>query len=207
MAQWYRSAFGKLANKEIDIDSDALTITLHTATYSPDLSAHAYVSSLSNELSTGGGYTSGGAALTSVSALTTAANSWGYAHSTSTAFTVGKVVRPSSSNGYLYRATSAGTTGASTPSWPTTLGQTVIDGGVIWENVGSAIWVLDGADPSWAAATFTGVRYAVLSDRSTGSTSTQPLLGLVDFGSNQAGQSGAFTITFDPQGILHVFLP
>ena len=207
MATWFRSAFGKLANKEIDLDSDQLAVTLHTSSYVPDLNGHQYVSSLSNELATGNGYTAGGVTLTAVTFNMTAANSWGTAHATSTAFVVGKVVRPTPSNGYLYRATSSGTTGGTVPSWPTTLGQSVIDGGVIWENVGSAIWVFDAADPSWAAATFTGVRYAVIADRTSGVPTTQPLLGLIDFGSNQAGQSGTFTISFDPQGVLHAFMP
>ena len=41
---------------------------------------------------------------------------------------------PSTLNGYLYRATSitTGVAGATEPSWPTTVGATVVDGGVTW---------------------------------------------------------------------------
>ncbi|MGG1638209.1 right-handed parallel beta-helix repeat-containing protein [Paenibacillus sp. NRS-1760] len=38
--------------------------------------------------------------------------------------------------GYVYEATTAGTTGASAPTWSTTLGVMVTDGTVIWQNIG-----------------------------------------------------------------------
>jgi len=39
-------------------------------------------------------------------------------------------------NGYIYRATTGGTSGASVPAWPTTKGATVADGAAIWTNYG-----------------------------------------------------------------------
>lgn len=46
---------------------------------------------------------------------------------------VGDIVRPTAQNGYRYRCTVPGTTGGSQPTWPTTIGATVVDGGVTWE--------------------------------------------------------------------------
>lgn len=45
---------------------------------------------------------------------------------------VGDIVRPTTYNGYRYKATVAGTTGGAQPTWPTTIGQTVVDGTVTW---------------------------------------------------------------------------
>lgn len=51
----------------------------------------------------------------------------------STAYTIGDTVKPTTENGYIYKCTSAGTSDSSEPSWPTTIGNTVTDGGVTWE--------------------------------------------------------------------------
>jgi hypothetical protein len=50
----------------------------------------------------------------------------------STAYSLGDYVKPTSENGYCYECTTAGTSGASEPTWPTTPGQTVADNTVIW---------------------------------------------------------------------------
>ncbi|GAB6898603.1 hypothetical protein [Kineosporia succinea] len=61
----YGPAMQSLANKEIDIDSDALKVMLCTSSYTPNQDTHRYRSSITNEI-TGTGYTAGGAALTGV---------------------------------------------------------------------------------------------------------------------------------------------
>lgn len=207
MAQWYRQAVAKALNKEIDWDSDSLKYTLHTSTYSPNLDTHAYVSDLTNELGTAGGYTAGGFAVTAITPAYTAANSWGTSRANSTAYAVGDVVRPATGNGFLYQATTAGTTAGSIPTYPTTVGQTVADGGVTWSNVGSGIVVIDANDITQASFTAGPFRYGVLSDRTAGTAATQPLIGLTDFGSNQTGGGGTFTLTFNAQGVLQLFIP
>lgn len=50
----------------------------------------------------------------------------------STAVTVGQTTVPATSNGRMYRCTTAGTTGASEPTWATTSGGTTADGTAVW---------------------------------------------------------------------------
>lgn len=50
----------------------------------------------------------------------------------STAYTLGQTVEPTADNGFRYVCTTAGTTGATQPTWSTTIGNTVTDGTVIW---------------------------------------------------------------------------
>lgn len=62
--------------------------------------------------------------------------------------------------------------------------------------------ILDAADTTWASSTITA-RYAVVYG-STGTASTSPLIGYVDFGSDQSSTSGNFTITWDSTGIVRI---
>jgi hypothetical protein len=55
-------------------------------------------------------------------------NTW----SASTASSLNDLVVPTAANGFLYKCTTAGTRGASEPTWPTTLTNTVADGSVVW---------------------------------------------------------------------------
>jgi len=56
---------------------------------------------------------------------------------------------------------------------------------------------------SWSGATFTA-RYAVVY-KDTGSGSTSPLLGYVDFGGDETVSSGTFTITWDAtDGVMKI---
>lgn len=54
-----------------------------------------------------------------------------------TAYTLGTIRRPIAANGRRYRVSTAGTSHASTePTWPTTTGNTVVDGTVTWTDIG-----------------------------------------------------------------------
>lgn len=62
--------------------------------------------------------------------------------------------------------------------------------------------VFDATDVAFT--TFTGTaRYAVIY-KSTGVSSTSPLICLIDFGSDIAATNGTFTITFAAEGILNL---
>lgn len=50
----------------------------------------------------------------------------------STAVTTSSNVFPTTKNGYYYACTTAGTTGSTQPTWPTTPGATVTDGTAVW---------------------------------------------------------------------------
>ncbi len=52
---------------------------------------------------------------------------------TTHAYTLGQSRQPTTSNGYRYKVTTAGTSGGSEPTWPTNpIGATVSDGSVVW---------------------------------------------------------------------------
>jgi hypothetical protein len=72
----------------------------------------------------------------------------------STAYSLGDIVVPLVDNGFYYRATVAGTSGATEPTFPTTIGITVVDFGVTW----TAFSVLNVADVRLGAETLDDVR-------------------------------------------------
>jgi hypothetical protein len=49
-----------------------------------------------------------------------------------TAYSLGTFVRPTTKNGFVYKCTTAGTSGSTEPSWSTVEGGTVTDGTVVW---------------------------------------------------------------------------
>lgn len=59
---------------------------------------------------------------------------------------------------------------------------------------------LDGDDVSWTGATFTA-RYAIVY-KDTGTSTTSPLIGYVDFGADVPVSAGTFSITWDATGIV-----
>lgn len=59
----------------------------------------------------------------------------------STAYVADQMIWPNAAgNGYRYACTVAGTSGATAPTWPTTVGATVTDGGVTWQCIGKIPW-------------------------------------------------------------------
>lgn len=93
-------------------NSDTLKIGLLTSAYSPNQDTDTVWSDISTNEVVGTGYTPGGQTLTSVTWATVLANSWGASRAASTAYTVGQLVKPAVNNGFVYKCTVAGTTGA-----------------------------------------------------------------------------------------------
>lgn len=62
--------------------------------------------------------------------------------------------------------------------------------------------VFDADDTTWTTATITA-RGAVLY-KDTGTPSTSPLIGYIDFGSDKVSTGGSFTITWNAEGIINV---
>jgi hypothetical protein len=64
---------------------------------------------------------------------------------------------------------------------------------------GTNTCAFDAADTSWSTSTITA-RYAVVY-KSTGTASTSPLIGYIDFGADVISSGGTFQITWDSAGI------
>lgn len=188
--------------------SDSIFAALLTTAYTPAQDADDFWNDISaNELASGSGYTTNGAAVSGRSITYTAANSWATQWAASTAQAVGAIVRPTTGNGYVYRATAAGTSAASEPTWPTVIGATVVDSGVTWTCVGRGVVLFLCANPSWATITFTTVRYLVFYNRTPATDATRPLLFLVDFGSAQSIAGGTFSFAVNAQGLYAIPVP
>lgn len=157
--------------------------------------ADEFYTDLNNEVPNGSGYTTGGATLASLSVTLVAANSFGLTWAGTTAFKLGQLARPTVGNGYLFKVVVAGTTSGSQPTWPTTPGLTVTDGGVTWLNVGDAAVVVTAANPSWSSASFSATGAVIY--KSTGTGSTSRLIAYVDFGQTVTATAGTFTVTLD----------
>lgn len=70
-------------------------------------------------------------------------------------------------------------------------------------NSATNVITLDADDTTWSSSTITA-RYAVVYDASPATNATRPLIGYVDFGSDQSSSNGNFTITWDATGIVRV---
>lgn len=197
-----------LFNKEIDLDSDSLKLMLVGSGYTPNKDTDDYKNDVTNEVTGGGatGYTAGGQALTTPSFAYVAANSWATARANSTAYTAGQIVRPASGNGKLYRAVTSGTSGGSVPTFPTNIGETVVDGGVTWACVGSGAVRFDADDVAWANSNISAARYGVLYDDTPATAATKPLIGWADFGQDVSTTSGTFTVPWDAAGIFAIVI-
>ena len=61
---------------------------------------------------------------------------------------------------------------------------------------------IDATDPSWTSASFTA--WVSVIYKSTGTSSTSPLIIYIDFGGAETVSSGTFSIQFDSTGIGYI---
>jgi hypothetical protein len=204
-ARWYTKCALEFMGGAIDWTVTSFRVALHTSTYSPDIDTDTVQNTLGNEVAAGGGYTTGGEALTTVAEAIVqdgSATAW----SGTTAYLVGDVVRPVSANGNLFRCIIAGSSAAGEPTWTNaaTVGLDIVDSTVTWENIGTSFIKLDGTDLSWTPSTTITARYAVIYvDAGDGSDF---LVGLVDFGQDESSVNGDFDINWHADGILQAFI-
>lgn len=190
----FQSTVDKAFGGAINWPSDSIKMALLTASATPSLSTWANYSDLTNEVANGSGYTTGGVTLGTKTHAVTAANSWGTQWAATNAQSVGDIVRPTVGNGFLFVCVAAGTTSGSQPTWPTVVGQTVVDGTVTWANLGESITVYSSAAASWTTSTFSAA-YGVIYDAQTGTAATEPLIALVNFGQTLSPVSSSLTVT------------
>jgi hypothetical protein len=63
---FYNSFTEALGDNTIDLDNDTFNVALFTSSYTPNVATQSQYSALTNEVANGNGYTTGGAALTTV---------------------------------------------------------------------------------------------------------------------------------------------
>jgi hypothetical protein len=66
---------------------------------------------------------------------------------------------------------------------------------------GTNVTKFDADDVSWTTSTITA-RYAIIYDSSPATNATRPLIGYVDFGSDQSSSAGTFSVVWDAAGIF-----
>lgn len=196
-AQIYANALPQAFAKNINLTSDTLKMALLGSGYTPNLLTDIHWSDISAHEVTGTGYSAGGVGLTSVTLTLTAANSWGVSWAATTVYAYGQIVAPATPNGFLYRCVAAGTSGGSAPTFPTIVGETVVDAGVTWACLGDAILVFTSATPTWTTATFSA-SFAVIYDAQTGTSSTEPLISLQTFAAPQSPSAQNYQAIPDP---------
>lgn len=186
-------------NANFKSGGDTIKMALLTSSASPNLSTWAHYSDLTNEVASGGGYTTGGATLGSLTNTETAASSWGTAWATSQTWTAGQIIKPltATSPDYLQLCVVGGAGSASTePTWKTVPGNTVVDSSATWSCLGESITVYSSASATWTSSTISA-QYGVIYDSQSGTGSTEPLICLINFGTTESDSSGTFTVSPD----------
>lgn len=70
-------------------------------------------------------------------------------------------------------------------------------------DTGTDEWRFDAADASWANATISGIRYAVVWENTAGANTTDPLMTYYDLGA-QSVTAATFTVQWDATGVAKI---
>lgn len=82
-----------------------------------------------------------------------------------------------------------------------TAGGATLGSKTVTYTAGTNVTTFDAADVSWTTSTITA-RYAVIYDDSPATAATKPLIGYVDFGTDQSSSAGTFSIVWNASGIF-----
>lgn len=80
-------------------------------------------------------------------------------------------------------------------------------GSVAHATDGQGVWNISGGNVAWSGATFASpdaAHYGVICDVTPGSESTDPLVGIVDFITDQTPVNGTLSVSWDPAGMVVV---
>lgn len=201
-ARWYPQGLGALANGDVDWDLDTIKVALMQDTFVFDDTHDFWDDVSASDYDSATGYTAGGETIANA-AVTESDSSVLTARANSTAYVVGDVVRTATDSDRVFVCVAAGTSDASEPAGMATLGtmREITDGTVVWVNVGNAITILDGDAVSWTGLDQAGTDGAVIY-KDTGTPSTSPLLGFIDFETTETPTD--LTITPPAEGYLAI---
>ncbi len=192
----YGTALPRLLTSTDDLDADTVKLALLTG-HTANFDTHDFFDDVSVDEFVHASYTAGGNTMSTITVTYTADGS-ATAHATSTAYSVGDIVRPSAANGYVYRCVVAGTSGGSAPTFSTVLGVDTTDGTVTWSTFGTGFVTLDAANVTFSSLDGGTPNYAVMY-KDTGTASTSPLYLAMELAT--AANGGDYTVSWNANGI------